>query len=79
VRRDLDGEPAVVSVYQAAPFRFGQLRDDAPPSAPRVVIETWTSGDEPAQRVSLTAGEALRLARILTHCADELTFTQRAA
>jgi hypothetical protein len=79
VRRDLDGEPLGVSVYNAAPFRFGQLRDDAPPAVPRVVLETWTGDDEPAQRMSLTAGEALRLARILVRCADGLTFTQRAA
>jgi hypothetical protein len=34
VRRDLDGEPVVVSVYNAAPFRFGQPRDDTPPATP---------------------------------------------
>jgi hypothetical protein len=79
VCRDLDGEPVGVSVYDAAPFRFGEPRDDASPSAPRVVLETWTSDDEPSHRVSLTAGEALRLARILVCCADELTFVQRAA
>jgi hypothetical protein len=46
VRRDLDGEPIGVSVYNAAPFRFGQPRDDTPPAAPRVVLETWTADDE---------------------------------
>jgi hypothetical protein len=79
VRRDLDGEAVGVSVYNAAPFKFGQPRDDTPPPSPRVVLETWTEDDEPAQRVSLTAGEALRLARILERRADELTFVQRAA
>ena len=78
-RHDLDGEQVGVSVYNAAPFRFGVPRDDTPPVAPRVVLETWTSDVEPAHRVSLTAGEALRLARILVRCADELTFVQRAA
>jgi hypothetical protein len=79
VRRDLAGEPVGVSVYNAAPFRFGELRDDEPPAVPRVVLETWTSDVAPSHRVSLTAGEALRLARILMRCADELTFVQRAA
>jgi hypothetical protein len=44
-----------------------------------VVLETGTGYDDAAQRVSLTAGEALRLALILVRCADESTFTQRAA
>jgi hypothetical protein len=30
-RRDLDGAPVGVTVYIAAPFRFGQPRDEAPP------------------------------------------------
>jgi hypothetical protein len=68
-----------VSVYNAAPFRFGQLRDEAPPTSPRVVLEAWTTDDETVQRISFTPGEALHLARILVRCADELTFTQRAA
>jgi hypothetical protein len=79
VRRDLDGQPVGVSVYSAAPFQFGEPRGDTPPPAPRVVLEMWTSDHEPSYRVSLTAGEALRLARILVRCADELTFVQRAA
>jgi hypothetical protein len=76
---DLDGEPLGLSVYNAALFRFGQRRDDALPASPRVVVEAWTGDDEPAQRISLTPGEALHLARILVRCADELTFTHRAA
>lgn len=79
VCRDLDGESVGVSVYIAALFRFGEPRDDKSPAAPRVVLETWTGDGEPSQRVSLTAGEALRLARILVRCADELTFVRRAA
>ena len=79
VRRDLYGERVGVSVYNAAPFRFGEPRDDTSPAAPRVVLETWAGDDESAQRVSLTAGEALRLARILVRCADDLTFVERAA
>lgn len=78
-RRDLDGEPLGVSVYNAAAFRFGQPRDAAAPASPRVVLEAWTGDDEPAQRISLTPGEALRLARILVRCADELMFSKRAA
>jgi hypothetical protein len=72
--RDLDGERVGVSVYNAAPFRFGQPRDGTPPATPRVVLETWMNDLESAQRVGLTAGEALRLARILVRCADKLTF-----
>src|ERR671931_910880 len=33
VCRDLHGEPVGVSVYSAAPFRFGEPRADASPSA----------------------------------------------
>jgi hypothetical protein len=77
--RDLAGEPLGVRAYNAAPFRFGELREEVPPAQPRVVVETWTSGDKSSVRVSLTAGEALRLARILVRCADDLTFVQRAA
>jgi hypothetical protein len=79
VRRNLDGEPAGMSVYNAAAFRFGMPRDNTSSTEPRVVLETWTGGDDAPQRVSLTAGEALRLARILVRCADALTFVQRAA
>lgn len=77
--RDLDGELLGVSVYNAAPFRFGEPRDDTSRAAPRVVLETWTDDDEPAERLSLTPGEALRLARILVRRAVDLTFVQRAA
>lgn len=79
VRRDLAGEPLGVSVYSAAPFRFGRPRDDSASAGPRVVVETWMRDDKAAQRVSLTAGEALQLARILVRCADELTFPKRVA
>ncbi len=79
VRRDLAGEPLGVSVYNAAPFRFGQPRDEAAPASPRVVLEAWTGDDETVQRISVTPGEALRLARILVRCTDELTFPRCAA
>ena len=62
VRRDMDGEPVGVSVYAAAPFRFGQTGAAAADAAARVVVETWPAdADEPAQRVSLHPGEGLRL------------------
>jgi hypothetical protein len=78
-RRNLDGEPVDVSVYAAAPFRFGELRGQGALSSAGIVIETWPTGtDEPAERVSLTPGEALRLARILIHLADQLTLTRPA-
>ena len=78
-RRDLDGAEIGVSVYASTAFRFGQPRGDVGSESARVVIETWPSdSDEPAQRVSLSLGEALHLARIL-HVADDLTFVSRAA
>jgi hypothetical protein len=79
VCRDLEGEPLGVSVYNAAPFRFGELRDEVRPASPRVVLETWAGDDKTGQRMRLTPGEALHLARILVRCADELTFVGRAA
>lgn len=79
-RRDLDGEPVGLGVNSAAPFRFGQERDEAVPATARIVLETWPeNGDSPSQRVSLAPGEALQLARILIRCADDLTFGTRAA
>jgi hypothetical protein len=79
----LDGEPVGVSVYVAAPFRFGQPRENTSPPPARVVLETWlAASDERAERVSLSAGEALRLARVLARLADgladDLTFAGRA-
>jgi hypothetical protein len=35
-------------------------------------------GEEPVQRVSLSGGEALRLARILVRLVDDRTFVERA-
>jgi hypothetical protein len=77
--RDLDGEQVGVSVYVAASFRFGRPRDNTSPPSPRVVVEAWPIEDnEPGQRISLSPGEALRLARILVRLADTLTFFERA-
>ena len=79
VRRDLDGQQLGVSVYNAASIRFGEPRDDSPPASPRVVLDTWAMEEKQAQRISLTPGAALQLARILVRFADELTFPKRAA
>jgi hypothetical protein len=80
VRRDLDGEQVEMSAYVAAAFRYGQPRELPPQSPTRVVIETWErASDETTMRLSLSAGEALRLARVLTHLVDEITFARRAA
>ncbi|MDT4934833.1 MAG: hypothetical protein QOK11_2725, partial [Pseudonocardiales bacterium] len=68
-----------VAVYAAAPFHFGQPRDAAQPRGARVVVETCRANtDEPSQRMSISPGDALRLARILVRLADELTFTRHA-
>jgi hypothetical protein len=80
VRRDLDGDELGVSVYAAAQFRFGQTRDAAQPREARIVVETWPANtDELSQRISISPGDALRLARILVRLADDLTFTRHAA
>jgi hypothetical protein len=79
-RRNLDSDELGLTVYLASAFRFGELRDTTESHAPRVVIETWPSdADGPSQRVSMGAGSALRLARILVRFADELTFVERVA
>jgi hypothetical protein len=45
-----------------------------------VVVGTWPiDSQQPVQRVSLSRGEALRLARILVRLVDDLTFVERAS
>ena len=57
---------------------FGQPREAAAPAPARVVVERWLiDGEEPVQRVSLSRGEALRLARILVRLVDDRTFIER--
>ena len=73
VLRELDGEQLGMSVYVAAPFRFGQNRNAVAPSVPRIVLEGWPAEtDEPAHRISLTQGEGLLLARSLVRLVDGL-------
>jgi hypothetical protein len=70
-RRDLNGALLELELYAAAAFQFGSLRSKALPSDTRVVLEAYA--DEPGQepiRVSLSAGEALRLARRMTQLVD---------
>jgi hypothetical protein len=70
-RRDLNGAPLELEVYAAAAFQFGTPRSEALPSQTRIVLEAYV--DEPGQepiRVSLPAGEALRLARRITQFVD---------
>jgi hypothetical protein len=44
-----------------------------------VVVETWPiDSEQPVQRVSLSRGEALRLASILVRLVDDLTLVERA-
>ena len=76
---DLADEPVGISACLAAPFRYGSPRP-APLSHPRLVLEVWPeSRNEAGRRISLPAGEALRLARVLIHLADRLTFVDRPA
>jgi hypothetical protein len=72
---DLEEHAVAVSVYLAAPFCFGHLRADLVPAGPRVVLEVQSDGEKArVRRVSFAPGEALRLARISTRLADEITF-----
>jgi hypothetical protein len=74
------GDPIGVCAYLAAPFQFGQRRDNAAPLPARIVIESWAiDADHAAQRIGVTPASALHLARILTRLADELSFPSRAA
>ncbi len=77
-RRDLDGEPAEVLAYLAAPFRFGQLRTGTSTEPPRIVLEL-AAADGQVQRVSLDQGEALRLARVLGALVDSAMLGSSAA
>jgi len=64
----------------AAAFRFGRPRHDVAPASAGLVLETRSiDADELGQQVSLSPGEALRLARALTRVVDDLTFVERAA
>ena len=70
-RRDLHGGPLELELYAAAAFQFGTPRGEALPDETRVILEAY--GDEPGQepfRVSLPAGEALRLARRIAQLVD---------
>lgn len=76
-RERLEGAPVNVTAYLAALSRFGQPRDARPPGSAQVVIEQQRAdGADPVRRMSVTAAEALRLARILDHRADVLLFVQ---
>jgi hypothetical protein len=69
--RDLSGTPVTLELYAAAAFQFGVPRNEALPAETRIVLEAYV--DEPGQepmRVSLPAGEVLRLARRITQLVD---------
>jgi len=70
-RQGIDGARLELELYVAAAFQFGALRSEAAPSEARIVLEAYV--DEPGQepmRVSLPAGEALRLARRMAQLVD---------
>lgn len=70
-RHDLSGAPVELELYAAAAFQFGTLRSEAFRPDSRIVLESYVDqeGHEPV-RVSLPAGEALRLARRITQLVD---------
>ena len=73
--RDLDGEPAEISVYPAAPFRFGQPRALPVRVTPRLVLDARVPGPPRfGCRFSLDLGEGIRLARIIEHLVDGVSF-----
>ena len=77
-RRELDGDPLGLTVYGAAPFRFGESRG-LPKPEPRVVVDAWgaTSESTPAGCFSVSLGDARQLARILQQAGDELSISRR--
>jgi hypothetical protein len=70
-RSGLTGDPLEVSVYMAAPYRFGAHREPTD-TAPRLIVET-ASADGRIERFSLGPGEALRLARMIGRLVDDVT------
>ena len=73
-RRALDGEDLELSVYLAAPYRFGQQRNASGQAPVRLVIDAADPGaEEFAVRLSLRLGEAARLARILNRLVDQMS------
>ena len=78
-RRDLDGEPLEMSVYLAAPFRFGQPRSSTADPTTRLVIDACGADDRDAVRLSIDLGEATRLARILNRLVDSVSLPDFAA
>jgi hypothetical protein len=78
IRDHLGGDLLDLSVFVAAPFRFGEPRRLVDNTA-RLVLEAATESSEtPSIRFSLGLGEALRLARAINHLVDEVTMPARA-
>jgi hypothetical protein len=73
VRDELSGDQVGLTSYMATPFRFGEQRRSTDP-APRLMIETASEhADLPTARISISIGEALRLARLINHLVDQVT------
>jgi len=67
-----------VTACLASPLRLGQRRDNRPDVSTQVVIDRWvTDGGDLARGSTVSDAEALRLAGVLIHLADELLFAQR--
>jgi hypothetical protein len=75
LRRDLDGQALDVNTYVAAPYRFGEPRTQRGDTSTRVVIDAADErAEDPALRMSLSLGEAVRFARILNRLVDEISY-----
>ena len=74
-REGLAGPARQLEIYAARPFRFGVLRtsEDQFANIPRIVWDCFEDGSPDAlHRLSLTVGEALRMARLLGQIVDQV-------
>jgi hypothetical protein len=65
-RDGLTGSPREVELYAARPYRFGEPRGATVADQTRVVVDCINDLDDDTTRVSLTLGDALRVAAHLT-------------
>lgn len=68
--RDLGGAAGALNLYVARQFQFGETRDSASSIGNRLVLEFSGTADDAADRISLTLGDGLRLARHVQRLID---------
>lgn len=67
---DLADAGHVIEIYVARPFRFGQPRATSQAHPARLVLEVTDAAGEITTRLSVTLGDALRLARHAVRLVD---------